>query len=565
LREQANSYYAWFQQRCPDQSLLVLAQARLLTVSGQPEGALRVLKPLMLSNKASAAVWLERGRALLRQGRGQEAVAAFDQALARQGNVADAMLGKGIALRSMHYESGDVEGLAAALECLEAVSQRQGYLAPEALHHQGTIHLALEDWKSAEECFRASLAGSPSPVSRRNLALVLHAQGRRDEGARQYRFLQQFYPADAAGLERYFPANKPKQTFVVHCSPLSTAEELDAFAESANDRLKEQGIVFENDVLDWRRFDDFINYYAPAGEFTTSSKLSGLPEGKVRSVLLDCALHLGAAAVRSGGATWVPGEEGDPEGAEIELTAEHVKGMRLGLQSAIVQRVRGGACSDNLTNLDMWASMLPGYRELSAAYHSPYVTFEAEEHRKGSFIARAQWAKKCMASFGFPLDGQLSDLAQMDAAIATIFVEGSPIATAIAEGRLDDRFIEDLGLYFGCMVEHYTGGIWHDHPDIYGVSLKGMLISDIFPVWGIRRRFSAGADAGELASLQSYESPLVCCQLARKLKDHEIETREQLQGMLDAALPSLLRDDPTGASLGRMTDMITALSRGDTY
>jgi tetratricopeptide (TPR) repeat protein len=205
LRKEAASFQEWYvSQGGRKPRRVALYAARRQIEAGQPEAALRACAPFLDDPELAARAWLEQGRALVALRRPGEAVAAFDRSLALRPGASETLLGKGIALRTLYWEPGNPEGLRAAAACFEEVRERGDFSVPEATHHLATIHLAFEEWARVEELSREAHRLRQSPVSRRNLCLSLHAQGRIEEAFQEYQFLAQHDPVQAAPLQKYF-------------------------------------------------------------------------------------------------------------------------------------------------------------------------------------------------------------------------------------------------------------------------------------------------------------------------------------------------------------------------
>ncbi len=559
LYEQAQSFFQWFSGQCQKPEMLTLPQANLMTLCGQADQALALIKPLLIKSSMDPDVWLERGRALFRLDRAAEAVKAFTQCLERRENDVDAMLGLGVATRALHYESENREGLLEAASWFEKVADKDGYYRAECLHHLGTIHLALEEFETAENCFSQAIEAAPSAVSRRNLALVLHAQGKIEQGEVQARFLKQYHPNEAQGLEKYYSLGaQGGTTIVVHTSP--SPDELQTYSRDALKRLKALKVTMKDDLMDFRRLDGYINYYAPSGTFLQSSELSKLSEEERGQALLDLAMHLSGVLVREKLAEWVPAASGSVQDTAVRFIEGVTSGTELMLYSSVLRRLAAGSASDNLTNLDFLTSTFPNYMELHRSYQDPFVTFAVESEKIASLKARAGRALLVMKQLGLPLNGDTNDLRQIDLAITSFFDEQSAIRQAVSENKFTDESIEDLGIYLGFLIQKFAGGVWHDHPDVQGLSLKQMSIQDIYPVTKVTQLFLAGAPADAISSLVGLEAPLALAQLTKKVNEQEITSRKELSEALSNALPSVMLEDPTGASLSRMVDMISAMS-----
>lgn len=554
LNQQCSEYFGWWDGpgMRGERSLY---EARALSLSGDTPGALKLLKQHFTSGKVAPMAWLERARALCIAQRYDEAVKAFDRCLESEQQNCDALIGKGIALRAIHYQPGNAEGLAEALNCFEAVEKYGDYHVPEALHHAGTIQLALSNWEAAENLFRKTLSLRGSDVSRRNLALVLHAQGRSEEGRSYYEWLLKCCPEQAAGLEKYF--GKPAGNTVVHTVQKLKPEDIAQYVSGVRAKLKAHSMVWHNDALDWRRFDDYVDYYAPAGErFLNGSALHGLEGDALQQELLDISLHLAAIPVENGWADWVIPDDNNLADLQVQFR----EGCGVGtynLFHTVLRRVEIGAMADNLSNLDMLISLSPDYNKLSRSYSNPYPSLPASPGRVAEFERRAQRACLEMKRRGFNLTGELDDLRELECIVMSLFQENGALKAMLDNETLTDDFVFDIALHLGVVCQKFSGGVWHDHDDIFGISIQCAGFAPIHPARRLLKRIEYGLNADSFTSLLSLEPSLVCADLANKFREHEISTREELAQVLAARLPNMMDEDPSGASLERMVTMIT--------
>ncbi|MCB0346387.1 MAG: tetratricopeptide repeat protein [Bdellovibrionales bacterium] len=555
LHTQVQQYYRWWDGEGMKQER-GLFLARSHSLSGDTPGAFKLLKPYFKSGKVPAMAWLERGRALCISQRYDEAVAAFDKCLAMEPDNCDALVGKGISVRALHYASGNVEGLNQALECFKKVEQCGDYHVPEALHHAGTIHIAMQNWEEGEKTFRKTLMLRGSDVSRRNLALTLHAQGRVEEGRVYYNYLIRYCPEQAQGLEKYYQTGG--QTYVINVGETPSIEErLTAYIETARERMKQLNMVWHGDVCDWRRFDDYVDYYAPGGKFLRGSALHGLEGADLQEWLLDISLHLAAIVVEKGFARWVIPNDQNMADVEIEFNEGCGVG-KYNLFNSVLHRVEVGANADNLTNLEMLISMTSEFDEVVGSYRNPYPALPASPGRIAEFERRAARACTEMRRRGFNLTGDLNDLREIECIVMSLFQENGALKQMMDNDTLTDDFVFDIGFQLGMVCAKYYGGEWYDHDDVFGISIHCTGYAPIHPIRRLLKRIEYGLNADSITSLLSLEPALICADLTNKLREHEISTREELAAMLAEALPSVMDEDPSGKSLDRMVTMITS-------
>lgn len=547
-------------------SRIELFKIRLRSLSGHAVESMTRLVPLLSQEANAALCWLEQGRALLMQNKAKDAVAAFDKSLQYEESC-DALLGKGIALRAMHYGQLNKQGLLSALKEFEAVINYNGTYKPEALHHAGTIHSALQQWDEAVECYSHTLELGPSPVSKQNLALALHALGDIEAATEAYEYLAVFYPTYAQNIEKYFEADEilftpagsedSSDTFVTQ--KRLAAKDLEALAQDARARLKTRRITMKNDLLDFRRVDDYVNYHAPAGVFLDSSHLFRLSEREYKSAIFDIAIHLGQLLVDEKLAQWQIEADFTPMQVGLIIAGEQTQ-MPISMFANVARRVQAGGSDNAMVSLDALVNLLPGYHHIAMHYSNPFMALPADEERLEEFETRAQRAKALLEQFDFRLDGSLNDVRELEFAIASIWSETGGLSELEQSGSMSYELVDDIGFYLGSLFENLAGGEWYDHNDLNGISLQSMIIKNIHPILEIRKRLEIGPDVSEMTSLLVFEPPLVCAYLCAQMQENVIDSREQLLQLIAENLPSILDDDPSGKSINRMADMITAFA-----
>lgn len=571
LYEQVQQYYSWYLQQGEKDVRAQILQAYLYTLSGKPEDAIAILQPLTSNPLYEAWVHLELARAHLRAKQPTKALELFDLCLSLDPHNADVLLGRGIALRNLHLEEKNKEGLAEARKTFLAVVDLHGYHEPEALHHIGTLHLQLEEWSEAKVFFKRTLEKRFSGVSLRNLILVLHAQGQLAVAAEEYRTLLELSPADAAGLEAYFPtpaaaaslSSKPssqQQKQPLRLASQVEVERLNKQALEATKQLHQWKVPVLGDIMDFRRIDEYFCYHAPFGHFLETCVFHNLGEKDLSSLLLAIAQHLSGVLVRRNHARWVMPADEDPLNVSVRMNNKEAFQEPLCFAQIVAHRIAVGAEADNLTNLDFLVSLQPEYDKLSRNYATPLPQQDSSEREIEQYRKCADSAKQLLKKLGVTLNDTLSDLVVLDTAIDAIFLPGgipkgeSQIQAMI--GKDPQEFSLGLGFHFGFLCVRYTQGTWVSHPSLLAVSLRDTLLNPLYPVQRVLNRIGLAAQADILHTLSSFESPLVCAHLARKLQNHEIETRENVASLLAQFLPSVPKDDPSGASLERMVTMI---------
>jgi len=514
--------------------------------------------PLRHHPELAALAALEGGIALLMSHRYAEATEAFSTVLEQSPSAAEALLGRGLALRGEFFDSGDEAGLRRAAADLEAAAAHGSFRAPEANHHAGTVYVRLKEWARAERCFRATLGALESPASRRNLVLVLHGQGRPEEAHREYEFLCAVAPGDAAGLEPLF-AGPPRSA--VPAGPIVPVNILyDHEATRATAQLQSWNMPIAGDLLDFRRLDEYLTWHAPGGEFLSSCVFHGLGAEDQANVIRAIAMHLSGILVRGGFGVWEPHPRCILLGVAVRMHDLITWPEPLCFYDIVRHRLATGAAADNLTSLDFLVSPLPGYEELARAYVGPIEVQGATPAEQREYRRLAEHSRGVLGRLGWELTRELSDLAALDEAMSELYPEGDmstlPERVAAAGGEETQLFLFGLGLHLGFVCQECLEGVWLAHPSLAGVSITSPLLNTLYPVQLLLRRLKAGGVPDPIVELKALEVPLVCARLARMVERHEITTRAEVARLMAEAVPELVEEDPTGSALERVVDLI---------
>ncbi|MGC8762792.1 MAG: sulfatase-like hydrolase/transferase [Acidobacteriota bacterium] len=199
-------------------------RARLLRETGDLKGALQILAPLVQQDRENPSLAFEYGETLRRAGRGDEALAALDRAIALAPRMAEAYTAKGhiLALRERIPEAvaayekalrlsprlvGALDALAAAYLDLNEPEKAfpllerafsEGFADEETYLLQGRVHLIQGKEEAARADFQAALRQSRDPAAtlKREGDIYL-MRNRPEEAVRIYREVLSRYPAFA--------------------------------------------------------------------------------------------------------------------------------------------------------------------------------------------------------------------------------------------------------------------------------------------------------------------------------------------------------------------------------
>jgi len=573
LWENVQQYLRWYETKEASSPRLEILRARLLSVGGQPDKARDCLVKLIEDKQFAASVSLEIGRAYLIEKKPELALEAFDKCLSVAPTSWDAQLGRGIAIRSMHYQSGDSAKLLEAKKSFEAVVAMGGLHSAEAYHHCGTICGRLLMLDEAVDYYRQALAARYSSVSRMNLALMLKQMGDWDEAVKEFQLLDSLDKKSADNIRAQFagneniteiPVGKPSRP-EPESKPLSPLMQTEQFAKqslAAYEQIKEWKIPLQGDLMDFRRLDEFFSLFAPQGRFSEQCVFHGLPDSDVGPVLLTMGQHLAGLLVRRGHARWSMNGKDDTFGASVIFKDNAVLTQPFNFFVQTIRRFEAGANQDNLTSLEFMIAHLPDYGNLSRVYISPWKKERASAALIAQWDSEAKWVATALSKCGFNLTREMSDLQMIDDAIDLCFTEPG----VLSQEELVKRSVGDdarrltfaLGMHLGFIVQKFTEGAWLNHPNGSGICIDECLLTPVYPVRKIEERIQALGGELTLVGIATLVSPLACAHLARKIQKHEIETREELKRLLRSAIPSLMEDDPSGSAVERMTSLIEA-------
>ncbi len=205
LFRQAVEYREWYldksRRNTPASDLFT---AWLLMLQGDAGDALGIIERYANDDAwGPMARWLG-GQVMIGQGDLSAAIDWFNACLKMAPDHMMAALEKGVALRSLHWEPVNGEGLLEARTLLEKILPVTHFHRPQVLHHLGTICLALDDVDGLEKCTREALTIQNNPTVRRNLVLALLSKGQMEEAQYHYGLLKDYHPEDAGVLARHF-------------------------------------------------------------------------------------------------------------------------------------------------------------------------------------------------------------------------------------------------------------------------------------------------------------------------------------------------------------------------
>jgi hypothetical protein len=543
LPERAVELYEHYPARDGADPYPLLLAARFRLLLKQFNEACTILHTLTFKEEVAPVAFAEMARAFVMTGEFSRAVDAASTSIEKDSHCLDAYLVRGIALRGLSYDSGDEEGLKAALKDFEHVAKKAVYNAAEALFHAGTIFARLGDLTSAESSLRQSLFQRDRFASRDALVRVTCAAHKVAVAREETALIERLIPHLAKPLRELLDSHVGTGAPQV-AGEQSEIDDLGSALWSADEKLvhraaahalKEWNIQVANTGADAALFDDFVNYFAPAGIFSARLEYGYLNDVGTNTVARVFAIHLARVFARGGTTEW-RGDRNKPVSLFIRAS-----GGTIPLESFVNDRILLGASADNFASLEsLSAELLPQEQRAARSLFSD--TWEAAKPEELAFFeSEAQWAREKLTGLGASIKGSVSDLFEIDRCINLVFEPGGELSEhgATALGSERDRFIAALGFMVGKTIDGLLAATWARHPDLEGVSLSAGGLGRVFPVARVQRRAHLGSAADFSAQLGSFAFGIGAAVVADELHKGSLTDTQQVRARLTELLPVL--------------------------
>jgi hypothetical protein len=266
---------------------------------------------------------------------------------------------------------------------------------------------------------------------------------------------------------------------------------------------------------DFALLDDFINRYAPAGEFMAGSDFGHLHDIGVGTVGRALSLHLGSVLVATGLATWVA-----QEGETVVLQSK--KGLRIPIEGFVQERLLLGASGDNFTSLESLIAEIRVDGDESASGSSERSSWwrPAKPDEIKEFQTQAEWARGKLLELGADVRGSLRDLEEIDRIIEHNFEPGGVVQDVAKPilGNDVERFVVGLGLFLGTLIAQFSPSTWFTHELPEGFSLEVQELGRIFPVARIQRRIYLSSAADATAKLSSFAFGVAAASISQRIR-----------------------------------------------
>lgn len=541
ISERAVELYEHYPARdgADPQPLLLAARFRLLLK--QFNEACTILHTLTFKPEVASVAFAELARAFVMTKEFGRAVDAASASIDKDPQSLDGRLIRGLALRALSYDSGDEEGLKAALQDFEFVANTAVFNAAEALFHAGTIFARLGDLVSAERSLRQSLFQRDRFASRDALIRVACAASSVVVAREETELLEQLLPHLAKPLRELIdahvgdgPSEPTGDSSEAHDRQTALwSPDEKVVVRAARDALKEWNVPLSNSFADCGLLDEFINYFAPAGIFSERLEYGYLNDVGVKTVARVFAAHLASVLAREGRAVW----QGD-KARRISL-AVPLSGGVVPLESFVLDRILLGASADNFSSLEsLGAELLP--QESASTRVVLSDRWEAAKPEELAFFeSEATWAREKLGRLGAVPHTGLADFSEMDRCINLAFEPGGELSqhgSAIL-GDERDRFIAALGLLVGLMISELLPATWSRHPDLEGISVSTLELGRIFPVARVQRRAHLGSAADFSVQLGSFAFGVGAAVVNHEIRKGLLSDSTQIRARLTGLLP----------------------------
>jgi tetratricopeptide (TPR) repeat protein len=535
LPDEALSLYEEYLQHASGEPHAQLIGARYRLLLKQLNEARTILHTLTFHDELGAMASCELARSFILSGEFDRAIDLASSALKRDASLCEAYLVRGIAQRGLSYAVGDEDGLKDALKDLEKVAGIGGFNSPEALFHAGTIFGRLGALEQAEVALRQSLFQRDRYSSRDALIRVLCAAHKGATAREELDLLCELMPIGTEDLRREI------ETHISAVGDEAQSEnrwptELKDSLNRASTSLSEWKIPVRGDLRDFAILDDFINRFAPAGEFMATGEFSHLRTLDVSLVVRAISLYLADLLVQRGQAEWDDAEPGS-------LSIRSARGLRIPIEAFVRERIVLGASSDNLSCLDSLVAetgSAGGFANSSADSMTDWWRDASSEEVK-DFAEQCEWTRSKLTELGSELAGTLSDFDELDRVIESVFEPGGALqeAAQVVIGDAADRFVVGLGLLVGSIIANMMPARWCTHELPEGVSLVAQDLGRIFPVARLQRRVYLSSAADTSGKLASFAFGIAAAIVSQRVRSGVYQDRPHVVTALRELLPRL--------------------------
>lgn len=519
---------------------LLAARYRLLLK--QLNEARTIFHTLSFNGDVGAIASSELARSYVSEKHYARALDAANAAISKNQELVEAHLLRGIALRGLSYDSGDTKGLQESYADFELVAKRGGYGAAEALYHAGTVCARLGALAEAETAFRQSLFQRDRISARDALIRTLCAEDKHAEAEVELTCLENLTPDYGRNLRRELDsrlkvvskATVPAEDRQHECPEL-WASAIEDSVMAARDILRSWGVPIECTTRDFVVLDDFINRFAPDGEFPTGGRYAALQAAGHDVVARALGLHVADLLVSCEAARW-----GEDHQKSCKVVSSRLE-VEIPVEEFVANRVLLGASGDNFSSLESLVLELEVEPTGTSCGHASQWWEPAEKKTIEDIEREVAWVVEALRGFGVELSQSLGDLEAIDLWIESAFEVGTLLCQDLPESDRNesDRLIIALGMLVGQRIVDATGGVWSGHEKPEGISVWSSELGRIFPVARMQRRVYLAGAAESAFKLSSLAWSVAVAAVTQAVRRKEVVGHEGVLVALTSMLPSI--------------------------
>ena len=554
LPEEALALYEDYADRGSPEPLALLLSGRFRLLLKQLNEARTIFHTLTFMPQVGARAECELARSFLSSGEFARAIDLATAAIKRDEQALESFLVRGIAQRGLAYSSGDEEGLREALADFERVATAGGFHAPEASFHAGTVFARMGDLEAAERSLRQSLFQRDRFSTRDALIRVLSAANKWNVALDECDVLLSIAPQATKALAEELRHHSVQSQVQESKEDVNFDQDLWSpvaaqACAAALHKLQQWRVPVTGRVTDIILLDDFINRFAPAGEFIAEGEFALLSQEKLSVVARVFALHIGHILQQRGLAVLE-----EPLGRKVKA-ALSVDGQRLQLEAFIDERILLGAASDNVSSLESLLADAGHEEVVAGSDFLPTWWIRADQNHVAEIQQLSEEAKKTLQGLGAVLNDNLMDLEEIDRVVDEAFEpSGRSERPEFAEVDAIARFVVGVGLMIGSLIDRFVPCTWFFHPQPEGISLFNANLGRLFPVAKVQRRIYLASAADYSAKLSSLAFGVTAAAVATKVQAGEISGHAQAKESILSLLPSLksFPEDEINAVVGSL-------------
>ncbi len=543
LPEEAIAAYEEYPQRGGSSPQPMLLAARFRLLLRQMNEARTILHTLTFNEELGALAACELGRSYNLSGDFSRAIDAASLAVSKDGNLSEAYLVRGVAHRGLAYPSGEEDGLKESLKNFEAVAKRSAFGAAEASFHAGTVFGRLGALDAAETSLRQSLFQRDRFSARDALVRVLCAAGKGDAAHEELRLLEKLAPSMTQKLKEEVSSHLKAAPQESAPSPVAEpglvadlwSGDFAAAREAASKVVDSWRLPVSRTADDFAVLDDFINRFAPAGDFPVTGEWAPLGVVDGATVARVLAIYLGDLLVSLGGGAWA---DTSPERLTVQIRKG---GTRMPIEAFVRERIVLGASGDNFSALESLVSELRSAEDLMKAPALPGWWVPASDAECAEYHDIAAHGAKRLSLLGAKLTGGLADLEEIDRIVDACFEPGGTAKPGLEEtlGESPEQFVLESAMYVGSVVSHAVPARWCSHEQPEGISLYHTGIGRVFPVAKMQRRVFLAHAADYSSRLGSFAFGVAAAAVQQGVRSGQYRDVAQVQDALVAMLPSM--------------------------